>query len=151
MIQNILCAIFAIILLVFSAIFIDDPCLCFDYICNASNLASPYDSYHLGCTRETYRKAPLLKTLVACAAAMVLSNIFFIVVYVIAYAKARSKPATTYQVQQPEADSYQIVDDARLPYLAPAISEPHYYAPAVESAPASEIPSTPFQIRTMKL
>jgi hypothetical protein len=89
---------------------------------------------------------------------MFVSNLISIAVCLINSIRLLNKPPTpAFQIQHPQTNSYQSAveveptDQYQLPYLAPVISEAHYYAPTGESVPTTGIPSAPpVEIRSMK-
>jgi len=101
-------------------------------------------------------KLPVLKGLLSCAVLMFVSNLIFIAVYLIIYIRLGNKRATPPQIQYPETNSYQPAlvdqpsDQYELSYLTPTISEPHYYAPAIETVPNTGIPNASVMMRSMK-
>lgn len=97
MIQNIISAIFAIILIVFTALFINDPCLCFGTLCQIptwDSIESVINDGNLryACNARTYDKLRVLKALLTFAVLMLVSNLIFILAYVICSILSRRKP-----------------------------------------------------------
>ncbi|CAF1378502.1 unnamed protein product [Adineta steineri] len=104
-IQNSINLVFAIILVIFTARFVKDPCLCYGALCHIPNwnqifdFDSFYGNFIYPCTSRTFEKLPILKILLACAALMLVSNIIFIIVYIIFLVKSRmDKSSNTEQL-----------------------------------------------------
>ncbi|CAF1192789.1 unnamed protein product [Adineta steineri] len=104
-IQNSISLVFAIILVIFTARFVKNPCLCYGALCYIPNWHDIYDfdsiygNYLYLCTSRTFQKLPILKGLLACAALMLISNIIFIIVYIIFSIKLRmDKSSNTEQL-----------------------------------------------------
>ncbi|UJR29091.1 hypothetical protein I4U23_010305 [Adineta vaga] len=160
-IQNILSLIFAIILVIFAARFVQNPCLCYSALCYVPNwdfiddpsLISNY--YVYPCTTRTYKKLPVLKALLACAVLMLISHLIFIIVYIIAsirfHKKQKSNPqqfnvgyqqqtATVQMGQQP------IYHPSPMPYspYAQQQSYPIQYEPTVSAPPGYPVQSNKF-------
>ncbi len=160
--QNIINIIFAIILVIFTSRFIDNPCLCYGILCKipswddilGSDYYSFFENFGYLCPARTFRKLPVLKGLLSCAVLMFVSNIIFIVVYIITYISLRDKPVPTSPSDPTEEPPYQpspIIDPShqyQQAYLVENISEPHYYSQTVETTPTNEIPSAPVQMRS---
>ena len=122
-VQNIINGLFAIVLIIFTSLFVGNVCLCYGILCDIPSWESIYNFgynseyyYSNRCTPRTWNKLPLLKALLACAVLMLASNIIFIILYLIAYIWLRSKPIYDPEKQPPELPIYQ---------LPPMVSPPH--------------------------
>lgn len=159
--QNIINIIFVIILIVFTSLFIKNPCLCYGILCKILpwdyiNNYSYFDNFGYFCTSRTFRKLPVLKNLLSCAIVLLVSNIIFIIVYIITNIRLRAKPLPISSIQSVEVPMYQrppMIDSSgeyQQPYLVQTTSEPHYYSSTVDTRPINEIPSAPVEIRSEK-
>jgi hypothetical protein len=146
--------IFAIILLVFTAIFINDPCLCYGALCRIptwdyiNDINIDVDRVYT-CNSRTFRKVPVLKGLLACAVLMAVCNIVFILTYLIVSIQLRLKrrsykrtPDIVYQqqlgsVRWSEQPSYHRSD---INYI-PRQYQPSY--PMQSTQRTSQLPSAP--------
>ncbi len=149
-VQNIINGIFAIVLIIFTSLFVQNPCLCYGILCNIPpweafyNFESYYGYYGNRCTLRTWDKLPLLKALLACAVLMLFSNIIFIILYLIAYIWLRSKPIHDPRKQLPELPIYQqppMVSPPD-PYEVRTSSDPHYYSGDIDEIVP---PSAPYE------
>jgi hypothetical protein len=154
---------FAIVLIVFTAIFIGKPCLCYGLLCkiptwNAESSLGSFLPSNEGyqCTTRTRDKLPVLKALLACAALMLASNIIFIAVYLISYIWLLSKPIPDPQKQVTTLPPYQPSpmvlppNEYEYPYLVQSSSIPHYYSTDIEIVPENERPHTPILMRSYR-
>jgi hypothetical protein len=93
-VQNGINAIFTIILIIFTAIFIEDPCICYGALCRIPtwdhiNDINVDNDLIRSCNDRTSRKLPVLKGLLACAIVMLVCNIIFILTYLIVSIRLR--------------------------------------------------------------
>jgi hypothetical protein len=84
---------------VFTALFLNDPCLCYGVLCDIPSWDYINDNNNGGssrnaCTSRTRQKLPILKSLLACAALILVCNIVFIVIYLILSIRLSSKTRT---------------------------------------------------------
>lgn len=156
-IQNIISLIFAIILIIFTSLFIKNPCLCYNILCKVpawdelanDNYNQYLENFTGSCTKRTYRKLSVLKGLLSCAVLMLVSNILFIIVYIIAYISLRNKGVSNLQIQSTEVPAYELSTMINAayqydrPYLVQNASEPHYYSQTQGVISTNEIPSAP--------
>ena len=93
-IQHIINMVFAIVLTIFTARFVNNPCLCYSALCFIPNWDFVYnDDFHeyaYPCTERTFRKLSVLKALLACAILMLVCNIIFIIAYIVASIRFRN-------------------------------------------------------------
>lgn len=96
LIQNAINLIFALILLIFSLRFVNNPCLCYHSLCYIPNWDYVYDDingdnedihYQYYCTSRTWKKLPTLKILLASAVLMLICSVFFIIIYLIVWVR----------------------------------------------------------------
>lgn len=153
MVQNIISAIFAIILIVFTALFIRDPCLCFGVLCKVPNWDSISTVLNDGslrytCTSKTYDKLPVLKAMLAFAIVMLVSNLIFILAYIISFISSRRaspKPIARTEIYAYESPPKTAPYDEYQPQiLMPKSSDIRYYDPMDENARSSS------QIRSVR-
>jgi hypothetical protein len=109
--------IFVIILIVFTARFVNNPCLCYGVLCNIK----PWDTYAnyfigqgntnwvYGCTTRTYQKLPVLKGLLSCAVLLLVSNIVVIAVYLAVFIWLSAKPKSYVAKQSTELPPYPVM------------------------------------------
>lgn len=109
-------ALFGIALVVFTSLFIDNPCLCFDALCRIPNWEYIDEIDYIfnrrySCNARTWKKLPILKALLACAIAILVSNVVFILTYLIVSIRLRARrrslrrtPEVNYQSQSPFVD-----------------------------------------------
>ncbi|CAF1338338.1 unnamed protein product [Adineta ricciae] len=95
-IQNIINIIFAIILTIFTARFVKNPCLCYGALCYIPNWDfiyndDFYDYLAYPCTERTFKKLSVLKALLACAILMLVCNFIFIIAYIVASIRFRNR------------------------------------------------------------
>lgn len=91
--------------MVFTSLFVKDPCLCYGALCyipnwdSISDIGNDDDHIYL-CDSRTFRKVPVLKGLLACAILMLICNIVFIVTYLIVSIRLRVKAKS--KIQTPD-------------------------------------------------
>jgi hypothetical protein len=87
---------------------------------------------------------------------MLVSNLISILVYIINTIWLRNKSLPTSPIQPVVIPPYQpspviyVSNQYEQPRIAPTISEPHYYSPAIDPIWRNETPSPPFMIRSEK-
>lgn len=102
--------------MVLTALFVDNPCRCFDALCRLPNWdyideIDDIFSRRYSCTERTRKKLPILKALLACAIAILVLNLVFILTYLIVSIRLRARkrsrrsiPEVNYQSQRPFVD-----------------------------------------------
>ncbi len=146
-------------MIVFTSLFINNPCLCYNILCNIppwdqipDYINYPYiEEFRYNCTARTLEKLPILKGLLSCAVLMLVSNIISIVVCIINYIRLRTKRVHITPIQPIRVPAYRPPplrinpsNQYQVPYLDQTTSEGHYYAPT------ETIPSAPPMIRSEK-
>ena len=161
-IQNLISLAFAIILLVFSVKFIEEPCLCYGVLCEippwscvrddvSSSLLWCTDSSNY-CTQRTFDKVPLLKALLSFAVLMLVSNGIFIFISVFFLVCKPRKKVTPHKTLAPierriSTAAPHNVGNQYEPVSRPSsfLVEPVYYSSSGEIPFEPVLPSAPTQ------